>query len=500
MSPVRRNVVSESPRGSGISTLRCNAMSESPTGSGVTASTTATGGDTCSATVFSPLAPGMTALVGEYYFRISCVLGKGSFGTVWLAEAQNGRKVAIKELVCHSQRDVKNAEFECQCLREFSNPSGKGLQGNNLRIPSFIAMDRFNLSAGGSDATDVVLLAMAYAQGQTLSDYVAKQKSSLGFFDACRFVRQLLLQLTPTLEHIAAKVYHRDINPRNILVEQSEHGPIFTLIDFGLAVDAERWHRQSRFSRTGDDGSGAWFNESVAGDPRFWPASAWAVFAGGVSALEDIPGLCEEYKVHLDFHALGITALQVLEELSGLRVLDDLMFLPGKKQDMPNSESVTFPACSMNLVGKLHDLQAAWQTYREHSVQRWRGIYDAFCTGNTESIQQKYLTEGVHHTIRKDLCLLRKALRAAHQSCEAAPPDSGLEDAAVLFLVFHILIRSGDNLSGTPSWRTIRAILTRHTKPTDAAGGTGGSPEEARRKMKEAFGNGMDAWATVAGA
>merc|ERR1711971_1002233 len=92
-------------------------------------------------------------------------------------------------------------------------------------------------------------------------------------------------------------------HPRNMLIAIPRDGrPKVSLLDFGLAVNAQSWPQ------------GGWLSENVAGDGRYWPASSWLVFAEGKRALLSQPQLREEYEARLDFHSVGVSCLQVFLE------------------------------------------------------------------------------------------------------------------------------------------------------------------------------------------
>eukprot|EP00493_Phyllostaurus_siculus_P016294 UN16541 len=78
------------------------------------------------------------------------------------------------------------------------------------------------------------------------------------FGEACMCAGELLKQLAPIVDAFSASVYHRDITPRNIQIQEQDGqiGNQFGLVDFGLAVDAKRW-------RAGERGAG-----DLGGDGR----------------------------------------------------------------------------------------------------------------------------------------------------------------------------------------------------------------------------------------
>jgi tRNA A-37 threonylcarbamoyl transferase component Bud32 len=113
-----------------------------------------------------------------------------------------------------------------------------------LRIPSLIDME---VTPTAQDAWQV-RIAMTRVPGEPLSHYIESHRPGhirdrierhRRFGDAAVLARELVMQLAPAFERIATRAYHRDVTPRNILVDYIDgEGPRFGLIDFGLAVDA----------------------------------------------------------------------------------------------------------------------------------------------------------------------------------------------------------------------------------------------------------------------
>jgi len=367
--------------------------------------------------------------VGDRILRISTRLGAGSFGAVWAAVDQDGREVALKDVLCRSGKALADAEFEGALLERLSTSKA---YNEELKTPSFVAMETVSL---GPDSNQI-LLAMTRVPGEDLSDFVEKRKHTFAFPEACRFVRQLLEQLVPIFESLSTHAVHRDVTRHNILVENGDIGlPQFGLIDFGLAVDAAEWQ---------SGGKRSWYHEKVvSGDARCWPVSSWTIFAKGADAFVANPVLCLEYEMCLDFHSLGITALQVLAELSGSFGQSDALLKD-----------------NIVLCERLQTLQVAWATYWEHAVHFWQGIFDT-CRkgGDISELRRAYVAKGVHDIISEDLRVLRASLRETQQVCESAPAEADLADLAALMSVLQVLIRNGEQSIGAPSWRKVRWLL-----------------------------------------
>jgi len=153
--------------------------------------------------------------------------------------------------------------------------------------------------------------------------------------------------------------------------------------------------------------------------------------------------LLREYMMYLDFHSLGITALQVLAELS---------------KSFEQSDSLL--KNNILLREKLQTLQVAWETYWEHAVRFWRGNFDAFKKGgDIKALRQAYIDEGFLDIISDDLRVLRASLLETLYVCKNAPAEADLADVAALMSALQSLISSGEQSSGVPDWRKVRTLL-----------------------------------------
>jgi len=238
------------------------------------------------------------------------------------------------------------------------------------------------------------------------------------FAEACRCAGHLLVQLAPILEAFSNKVYHRDITPRNIQIQESSDGgdPTFGLVDFGLAVDAAKW-------RAGEPGAG-----DLGGDGRYWPASAWFCFCFGTRALEREAWLRSEYRQCLDVHSLGITALRCLVEMLPMHLSDG------------SSSNTKYSAALQSL----QKLRSVWKRYWLDARRLWQPVFDAFRgSGDFDSLRAMYISAGVHNVISDDLCALRVALREAQAACENLPAESGLAGMPALFDGLLLMVQAG---------------------------------------------------------
>jgi len=244
------------------------------------------------------------------------------------------------------------------------------------------------------------------------------------FVEACSVARELVLQLAPTFEQISKLAYHRDVNSHNILVDGDSTNPVFGLVDFGLAVDLANWQ--------GPVGSQSWHLVDIGGDCRYWPMSAWLQFECGWQELSKYPPLSVEYQQQLDFHALGITALQVIAAMAPQ--VDDESLAPQFKA-----------------------LQVAWDRYWEDSTRFWQRLLEVFRHGGDQNaLKVSCITEGVHNIVGADLAALRSALRDAFDACRPV----GLRQFRPLFAALLELISAGGTVGfeenkRPPTWQEV---------------------------------------------
>jgi len=421
------------------------------------------------------LKPGATVQIAERTFDIISEVGEGSFGVVWGARCRADGKVpderprqpnaAIKEVFCHSKSDLAAAVNEGQILYALGGVCSGASSG---RIPVFVACGNEHVGSYLGSEEWRVRLAMTFIPGESLNRYLHKRKVDAEsvperscnqlleqckskFAEACNYARGLISQLAPVFASISTIAYHRDVNPRNILVEDRNGSPHYGLIDFGLAVDAAYW-RGSAQGATTEAVPGAWQVLGVGGDCRYWPVSAWLMLEQGSKALLARPQLCLEYKMHLDVHALGTTALEVFASLA------------------PRPAEVEKDEC----LQKLWALCSAWQQYWEEATRFWRRLFDAYRQTSDQAVlaavKVEYRNMAVHEKICEGLRKLRAALREACEACESASPDAGYDMAPPLLHALLAMISSGED-SARSSWRRVELLVERGDAGCDAHNG-----------------------------
>ena len=150
-------------------------------------------------------------------FLISELLGKGGYGAVYRAcQTSIQRDVAVKVIRAeHTENPAVVARF----LREARAAS-------SLSHPNIVTIYDFGRAADGT-----LFLAMELLEGQALSS--ALHQGPLSFARAVRILRQVCDGLDPA--H-AARIYHRDLKPDNLMLSQLGAEPDFVkILDFGIA-------------------------------------------------------------------------------------------------------------------------------------------------------------------------------------------------------------------------------------------------------------------------
>jgi len=396
------------------------------------------------------LAIGVMTQIGDHVYKIIELLGTGSFGTVWGASQVDGEcDVAIKEVFCRSHSQLICVRNEAKLLQQITERN-KDVGCPLSQVPSLIA-----------DATQVlgekswcVRLVMTRVPGVQLSKFVEKfQKDRIAsnraashvanplqqFKEACHFARELTLQLAHIFEFLSPLVYHRDINTHNILVAGDVSNPRFGLVDFGLAVNAERWRGQMS--------SSSWHLVDIGGDARYWPMSAWLQFECGWHKVAKYPSLTREYQTHLDLHALGITIVQILLDMC-----------PASG----NNSNLDVGVCH-ELAQKVLAVRLAWTRYWDDVSKYWAILIDVFRNNGDQNALKKFcIAEQVHNVVGADLASLRRAINEVAGTSSHVHPSIDLTDIKPIFFALLEIFRvdATDNESGECStWRSIQSLV-----------------------------------------
>ena len=151
-------------------------------------------------------------------FELLRPLGRGGMGEVWLARQADGRverEVALKLPTVYEHSDVWRERFrrERDILAKLVHP--------NIAQLYDAGISEMEGSRGRP------YLAMEYVEGNSLTEYVARQRSTIE--DRLKLFQQILAAVAHAHRHL---VVHRDLKPANILIDK---GGRVKLLDFGIA-------------------------------------------------------------------------------------------------------------------------------------------------------------------------------------------------------------------------------------------------------------------------
>lgn len=208
----------------------------------------------------------MPEILGGHY-RLGARIGRGGFGQVFEARDEVlDRRVALKLVPLPSGAEARldALSTEAKTLARLDHPH---------IVPVYAA----NLEAG------FMWMALKRIEGEDLRQLLERQgRMEIG--DALQVLRTTL----EALSHAhASGVVHRDLKPRNILVERTQSGKLHTwLTDFGLAATfLGKGETESRARPGGTPGYMA--PEAFSGRPVGAPADLFAV---GCLAIELLTG------------------------------------------------------------------------------------------------------------------------------------------------------------------------------------------------------------------
>ncbi len=214
-------------------------------------------------------------------FRIERVRGRGAFGTVYLAtDPRLERQVALK--VPH-----RHARMSEELRRRFV---WEAQAAARLNHPNLLAVH----DAGEIDG--VPYIASEYCSGPNLAEALKQSHGCL----PPRLAAALVLRLADAVSHAHARgVLHRDIKPRNILLEPDPDGVLHLsdrrytpkLADFGLARPVLPGETAATVAVSGHTG--------VAGTPAYM-------------APEQLSGESEKIDVRTDVFGLGVVLYELL--------------------------------------------------------------------------------------------------------------------------------------------------------------------------------------------
>lgn len=195
----------------------------------------------------------------------------------------------------------------------------------------------------------------------------------------------------------------------------------------------------------------------IAGDCRYWPMGAWLQFVGGYPELLKYPALTFEYVCLLDFHGLGVTALQALGTLSPIPAQPDVSSggqPAAASQPSPDSaatDTVETAASTGSvqpsgapledgLSEEVRSLLLMWHRYWAEAMRTWEYLFTCFRTQQDMTpVKQQISQAGVHNNVGYQMGWLRGAL----QACLVAQRQSDPSAARPLFAALLELIGAG---------------------------------------------------------
>ncbi|KAK9507803.1 hypothetical protein O3M35_007577 [Rhynocoris fuscipes] len=151
----------------------------------------------------------------EHYSK-SEILGKGSFGVVYLAVDKQGKKAVFKEIILAglSDNDVENRRKEVKLLSTLNHPHVIKYYGHKVD-------------------NGILTIYMEYAVNGTLKHYIENKKELIEENEIIKLFSQLLL----AIEYVHnLKIIHRDICNRNVLLSFNNR---IKLADFGISRHIE---------------------------------------------------------------------------------------------------------------------------------------------------------------------------------------------------------------------------------------------------------------------
>ncbi len=227
--------------------------------------------------------------IGPY--RIVRMLGRGGFGTVFLAEEASPRRlVALKVMrPAFTPSDVRRMEFEAESLARLSHPG----------------IARVYATGVSSEMAGSPYIAMEYVEGEPLDVHVRRAELSVPQSI------QLLVLLCNAVEHAHRNgVVHRDLAPKNILVDSSGQPKV---LDFGLAYTSDRGASLALTAEGHLVGTLRYMSPEQLGGHAIRADTRADVYALGVIAYELLTG---RHPYLRDDNAIGIAARDLMEAVA----------------------------------------------------------------------------------------------------------------------------------------------------------------------------------------
>lgn len=207
-------------------------------------------------------------------FKLVRRLGKGGMGQVWLAHQLQPliRDVALKVMLPERRSARAEAFFEVerQALAQLSHRAIAQI------------FDAGRLPDGA------LFFAMEYVPGRPLDEYLRLHPQPM------KVLVRMFVELCGGIQHAHQRgLIHRDLKPQNVLVQDTEAGPLPRIIDFGIALGASA------------DGPTPMQPNQVAGTPAYMAPEQRTPGPAGIDARCDI-------------YALGVMLAECLRQQVGL--------------------------------------------------------------------------------------------------------------------------------------------------------------------------------------
>lgn len=393
------------------------------------------------------LEEGDTVCIDGSELHVLDKLGEGSFASVWRAFGDRG-KVAIKEILCRTPEQLSTSLMERDILEKL----GKSCSTEGIcTTPAILGSET---SQGVESKMCRVRFAMTLLPGRQLDDFFGEQcripptdpvDAYHQFFDAYHYARQLLSQLVPACARLSAIGRHRDISPRNILIDTAtDIWPNFGLVDFGHAVNVEKWPKGLT-------------SNNLAGDGRYWTVSAWYLFENGMKELEKDSDLYAEYVEHVDLHALGVTALETFVSM--------MPRLQNAEMECLSEDS----KCADQVLISLRKLQKAWEHYWFDVSKYFKAVFRSCQSCKPEVLkllQQAYKDAGVHKIIADNMRELCSALVELRQAYAQTPDRLEAENVPALLDALVLMIGTHDRAPTGSAWPELQSLLEKGSEAT----------------------------------
>jgi serine/threonine protein kinase len=200
-------------------------------------------------------------------WTITCIAGRGGFGTVWRAQRDSdGTPAAIKIAPASEPDTLERIEEEIGALRALNHP----------HIVSLLDSGPLDEPQGG------LFLAMEFIDGVELSQEIPP--GGLPPETAYALFREISGAVAHAHE---AGILHRDLKPANILLDDDGHAKV---ADFGLALPVHRRVQQLSLTRAGMVAGTAEYLPPEAYRHDYQPSPGTDVFALGVILHEMLAG------------------------------------------------------------------------------------------------------------------------------------------------------------------------------------------------------------------